>query len=73
MTPQATKPIELIIRQQKLWDEFVKLTAKVHQTLDLEDGIAAGRAYRAFMNDFLDVETREKLEATEFPNRGAKV
>lgn len=73
MKTNTPKPIELVTRQTKLWNEFRRLTLKVHETLDPADGIAAGKAWRDFVNDFLDVETRDKLEAITFPNRGARV
>ena len=61
--------MDLITRRQKLWGEWVALNLKAQETMDLEDGIAAGRAYKAFMDDFLAPAQRVDLEAIKFPNR----
>ena len=35
-----------------LWDEFVILHRRAHETLDLQDGIAAGKAWGRFVRLF---------------------
>jgi hypothetical protein len=39
--------------QEALWQRFVELSEKSKQTGKLEDGLAAGRAYREFCESFL--------------------
>ena len=39
--------------QEALWQRFVEASERSKETLRLEDGLAAGRAYRAFCESFL--------------------
>lgn len=39
--------------QEALWQRFAELKAKSEQTLDINDGIAAGKAYREFCESFI--------------------
>lgn len=74
MTTSSPKPSMLIPRRTNLFQEFRALTIKAQKTLDLDDAIAAGNAWRAFLDDFLPPETKDRLEAIKFPNRaGTKV
>lgn len=46
----------------RLWNEFVAAQKKAIETLDIEDGIAAGRAWSAWLAEFVpDQRTREKV------------
>jgi len=46
-------------RQETLWDAYVAAMEKAQQTLDINDGMAAGRAWKAFVDEFLIPEQRE--------------
>ena len=55
-----TKIVQLsIVKQQRedsqetLWQRFVEASERSKETLKLEDGLTAGRAYRAFCESFL--------------------
>lgn len=39
--------------QEALWQRFAEATEKAKTTGKLEDGIAAGKAYREFLESFL--------------------
>jgi FixJ family two-component response regulator len=39
--------------QEALWQRFAELSERSKQTLDINDGIAAGKAYREFCESFL--------------------
>ncbi len=58
----------LISHRSKLWNEYCDLSLKAQKTLDHNDSLAAGEAYRAFMDDFLSPAQRDELGATKFPN-----
>lgn len=55
-----TKVVQLtVVKQQReasqeaLWQRFAELQERSKQTLDINDGIAAGKAYREFCESFL--------------------
>lgn len=39
--------------QEELWQRFADATEKAKTTLRLEDGLAAGKAYREFCESFM--------------------
>jgi hypothetical protein len=41
------------VSQEALWQRFAELKQRSEQTLDINDGIAAGKAYREFCESFL--------------------
>lgn len=53
MTLHAPNPTELAALQSKLFKTSCELSDKAQATHDLDDGIAAGRAYKAFIDSFL--------------------
>ena len=73
MPPDSIKPSILVPRQEKLHQEYCELATKAQHTQDLDDGIAAGNAWQAFMNGFLPPITQDLLKAIKFPNRGSKL
>lgn len=54
-----TEPVALKTRIERLWDDYVSAAAKAQQSLDREDGMAAGRAWHAFVMDFAPAHARE--------------
>ena len=66
MTPNLAT---LITRRTKLWADYVRLSEVAQETMNLDDGIAAGRAWKAFMDDFLEPSQRTDMDAIKFPNR----
>jgi hypothetical protein len=40
-------------RLDRLWQEWLQARAKALETLDIDDGIAAGRAWSAFLAEFV--------------------
>lgn len=40
-------------RLDRLWQEWLEARAKALETLDIDDGIAAGRAWSAFLAEFV--------------------
>jgi hypothetical protein len=47
--------------QQLLWDSFVSAQRLAQSTGSVEDGIAAGRAWRRWLDIFMTEEQREAL------------
>ena len=45
-------------RAQVLWDEYVDAQDRAKRTLSIDDGIVAGRAWKAFIDSFLAPEQR---------------
>lgn len=39
-------------RADDLWEDYRRAAVKAQETLDIEDGIAAGRAWRAWLDNF---------------------
>lgn len=56
-----TKIINIRDHQQLLWDAFVSAQRLAQSTGDVEDGIAAGRAWRRWLDVFMTEEQREAL------------
>lgn len=38
--------------REKLWQEFVAAAEKAQKSLDIRDGLAAGRAWKKFLESF---------------------
>lgn len=47
----AAQPLET--RPERLWKEFVAAQRKAIETLDIDDGFAAGRAWSAWLAEFV--------------------
>ncbi len=48
------EPVQrLQTRLDRLWQEWLEARAKALETLDIDDGIAAGRAWSAFLSEFV--------------------
>ena len=45
-------PVRLKTRIDSLWDAYTAAAAKAQATGDINDGIAAGRAWRAWLAEF---------------------
>ena len=56
-------------RKETLFHTFVRLKDIAHRDPTWENCDAAGKAWAAFVNDYLPPETRDRLEAIKFPNR----
>ncbi|WP_041358296.1 hypothetical protein [Nitrobacter hamburgensis] len=41
-------------RVERLWSEWLAARAKALETLNIDDGIAAGRAWSAFLAEFVE-------------------
>jgi hypothetical protein len=51
------EPVQrLQTRLDRLWQEWLIARAKALETLDIDDGIAAGRAWSAFLAEFVPDE-----------------
>ena len=51
------EPVQrLQTRLDRLWQEWLIARAKALETLDINDGIAAGRAWSAFLAEFVPDE-----------------
>jgi len=46
-------------RAQEAWDRYIAARATAERSAAIEDGIAAGNAWRAFLDLFLSPEQRE--------------
>lgn len=64
------EPVPLVPRREQLFNEFNRLSELCHETLDLGVGIAAGNAYRAYVDEVTKPEQHGEL--VNFPNRGAQ-
>jgi hypothetical protein len=49
--------------------EYAEAKARVEQTMDLADAMAAGRAWRAFLNAFVEPENHMELDMNVIPFR----
>ncbi len=56
-----TKIVNIRDHQQLLWDSFVSAQRLAQSTGEVEDGIAAGRAWRRWLDVFMTEEQREAL------------
>lgn len=65
MPNHMTKPTELAERQSKLFREFSKLSEKAQATLNESDGMAAGRAYKTFIDSFLTEAQIDELKGVK--------
>ena len=45
-------------KAEVLWDEYAAAQDKAKRTLSIDDGIVAGRAWKAFIDSFLAPEQR---------------
>ncbi len=43
-------------RADELWEEYRRAAQKAQATLDIDDGVAAGRAWRAWLDQFRAVQ-----------------
>ena len=43
-------------RADELWEEYRRAAKKAQSTLDIDDGVAAGRAWRAWLDQFRAVQ-----------------
>lgn len=48
-----TEVVALKSRQERLWEAYLAAFNKAERTQDIQDGIAAGKAWAAFIADFL--------------------
>jgi hypothetical protein len=55
--------IPITSKAEAAWNDYVEATRKAQSTLALDDGIAAGKAYRRFLELFLTDEQRQKIGA----------
>lgn len=46
------KPRPSDTEREKLWQEFVAAAEKAQKSLDIRDGLAAGRAWKKFLESF---------------------
>ena len=47
------KVIQFQTSEERLWDQYVEAAERAQATLTMEDGRAAGKAWRAYINSFL--------------------
>ncbi len=45
--------VQIQTRAERLWFEWVELNKKAQMTCRFEDGVAAGRAWREFLEEWL--------------------
>lgn len=50
-------------RVERLWEEYVAARDQAALSRDVKDGIKAGRAYAAFVHEFLSPEDRRAMES----------
>jgi len=51
--------IQLEARVSRLWFEYTALRDKAEKSRDLRDGVAAGRAWALFLNEFFPPKVSE--------------
>jgi hypothetical protein len=49
-------------RIEKAWDEYCSARMQAEATLDVQDGIAAGKAWRRWLDLFMSMDQRESLD-----------
>jgi hypothetical protein len=54
--------------QSEAWEAYRSAALKAHQTLAIEDGIAAGAAFRQWLDLFLTTDQRRSLDAAKLPS-----
>lgn len=59
----SAKVKRLETRIERLWREYVEARARAIDSTDIRDGIKAGRAYAAFVHEFLKPEDRKSMES----------
>lgn len=55
--------ISITAKLETVWQEYVTAAQKAQTTLDINDGIAAGKAYRRWLDLFLTDDQKAKLGA----------
>jgi hypothetical protein len=56
--------VSLKSRVDQLWEQYVAAKEKSQTSGDINDGIAAGRAYRQFLEEFVSHDLRPQYTAT---------
>ena len=60
--------LHLETKTDRLWREFVIAQRQAIETLDIDDGFAAGRAWSAWLAEFVpDAEVRSRVHGSERP------
>lgn len=72
MPPNAIEPTDLVTRRTKLFTEFRALTIKAQKTLEMDDAIAAGNAWRAYIDTFITPNQSATILKIKYPNRRAQ-
>jgi hypothetical protein len=49
--------VQIETRVERLWREWLAARAKALETLDIDDGVAAGRAWARWLAEFTDQKT----------------
>lgn len=58
--------LHLETKTDRLWREFVVAQRRAIETLDIDDGFAAGRAWSAWLAEFVpDADLRRHVHETE--------
>lgn len=57
----SAKVIPINARLDAVWAEYLAARQKAEKSTDIEDGIAAGRAWRRWLDLFLNDDQRKKM------------
>ncbi len=57
--------IPITSRLEEVWNDYIAKLKKANDTCHIDGGIAAGRAYRKWLDLFLSEEERKKLGALQ--------
>jgi hypothetical protein len=57
-----TNVVSIRDHQSRIWDEFLTAQRRAQLTGSMQDGIAAGRAWRRWLDVFMTEEQREILD-----------
>lgn len=60
-----TNVFQFETRLERLWNVYVQARETSAHSTDINDGIAAGRAYAAFVREFLRPDDREAIEQAD--------